>query len=624
MSEMKPKRPLARKIFWIVLVPLAFEVTFLSAILLLLNRAEREYAAEAHAGEIIAKLNLCMTDMTGMGMFTYIYLLTGSERPLNNAKRSAELMRKHIVPLQTLVANDDLATREKIDHFLKMYERSLQSVSATAAISVKRMQASPPELGTAVDKEGAVEEVRSGRESSRKVASLGNEIVSEQLQVSTLRGKSYEDFRHIVDLILKFGIAASFAISIGLAVYFNRYMRKRIDSLMSNTVLYASNQPLLPPISGDDEIAMLDKIFRESARALEEAGQRERAVLENAANVIFALDTGGRILSINHSVERLWGYRTEDCLGARLSRFVVGSDAETMSKKLAEIQRGFEGSFESQLRKADGTLTDVLWALSYSETDKTIAGVAHDISERKRMERLKLEFSDVMRRGLHVPLESIQALFKKMEASAESLPEKAVAKASSGEKEIARLMRLLDDFVDIDVSASEFSSEKLQRVNVQDLMETASMSLRDWAAKRNVTVTIERSEAMVLADGGQIVRVLVNLIANAIKFSPPESEVRVAVLQDDGYVEFQVIDLGPGIAPENQAAVFEKFKQLEQQQQQQQQTKVSGTGLGLAICQSIVSKHNGSIGVRSDGRTGSTFWFRLPAVPSSFSSGDPE
>jgi len=616
---MKPKRPLARKIFWIVLVPLAFEVTFLSAILLLLNRAEREYAAEAHAGEIIAKLNLCMTDMTGMGMFTYIYLLTGSERPLNNAKQSAEFMRKHIAPLQAMVANDDLATRERINQFLKMYERSLHSVSQTAAISVKRMQASPPELGTGVDKEGAVAEIRSGRESSHQVAGLGNEIISEQLQVSTNRGKRYDDFRRTVDLILKLGIAASFAISLGLAIYFNRYMRERIESLMSNTVLYASNKPLLPPISGEDEIAMLDKIFRESARALEEAGQRERVVLENAANVIFAMDAGGRILSINQSVERLWGYRTEDCLGARLSRFVVGSDAEAVGKKLAEIQRGAEGSFESQLRKADGTLTDVLWALSYSEIDKTIAGVAHDISERKRMERLKLEFSDVMRRGLHVPLESIQALFQRMEKSAESLPEKAVAKASSGAKEIARLMRLLDDFVDIDVNASEISRENLQRVKVQDLMETAALSLKDWAAKRSVSINSATSEAMVVADGGQIVRVLVNLIANAIKFSPPESEVKVSVLLADGCVEFQVIDRGPGIAPENQKAVFEKFKQLEQQQQ----TKVSGTGLGLAICQSIVSKHNGSIGVRSDGRTGSTFWFRLPdAGESGKSSGE--
>ncbi len=607
---MKPKRPLARKIFWIVLVPLAFEVSFLSAILLLLNRAEREYAAEAHAGEIIGKLNLCMTDMTGMGMFTYIYLLTGSERPLASAKQSAELMRQHIAPLQALVANDQSSTREKITEFLKMYEQSMRSVSTTAAISVKKMQASPPDLSMQINKEGAVEEIQSGRESSHQVANLGNKIISEQLEVSSLRGKKYEEFRHIVDLMLKMGIAVSFSISLGLALYFNRYMRKRIETLMSNTVLYASNQPLSAPIEGDDEIAMLDKIFRVSARALEETGRRERAVLQNAANVIFALDINGRIQSINQSVEKLWGYKIEECLGARLSRFVVGFDAESVKKKLAEVMRSGEGNFESQLRKADGTLTDVLWALSFSESDKTLAGVAHDISERKKIERLKLEFSDVMRRGLHVPLESIEALFKKMEASQDVLPEKAVVKAISSGREIARLIRLLDDFVDIDVSTKAFSRENFQKSRVQDLMESASVSLKDWAAKRNVTIAVEPSDAEVVADGGQIVRVLVNLVSNAIKFSPPEAEVIVMALPVDDGIEFQVVDKGPGIPPASQSAVFEKFKQLEQQPE----TKSSGTGLGLAICQSIVSKHNGTIGVRSDGSTGSTFWFRLPAI----------
>lgn len=607
---MKPKRPLARKIFWIVLVPLAFEVSFLSAILLLLNRAEREYAAEAHAGEIIGKLNLCMTDMTGMGMFTYIYLLTGSERPLANAKQSSELMRQHIVPLQALVANDESSTRVKITEFLRMYEQSMHSVSTTAAISVKKMQASPPDSSRPVNKEGAVEEIRSGRDSSHQVANLGNKIISEQLEVSLLRGKKYEDFRHIVDLMLKIGIAVSFAISLGMTLYFNRYMRKRIETLMSNTVLYASNRPLSAPIEGDDEIAMLDEIFRASARALEESGRRERAVLQNAANVIFALDIGGRIQSINQSVEKLWGYKIEECLGARLSRFVVGSDAESVKEKLAEVTRSGDGNFESQLRKADGTLTDVLWALSFSQSDRTLAGVAHDISERKKIERLKLEFSDVMRRGLHVPLESIEALFKKMEASKDVLPEKAVVKAISSGREIGRLIRLLDDFVDIDVSTKAFSRENFQKSRVQDLMESASVSLKDWAAKRNVTITVQPSEAEVVADGAQIVRVLVNLVSNAIKFSPPEAEVIVMALLVDEGIEFQVVDKGPGIAPASQSAVFEKFKQLEQQPG----TKSSGTGLGLAICQSIVSKHNGTIGVRSDGRTGSTFWFRLPAV----------
>lgn len=614
---MKAKRPLARKIFWIVLVPLVFEVSFLSAIFLLLNRAEREYQAETHAGEIIGELNLCMTDVTGVGMFTYIYLLTGSERPKRNAKRSAEQMQFHIEPLRSLVANDDSETKESVAQFIKMFEQTRRAVGATGELSVKKMIASPSESNASIDKEGAVAELRIGRESSRQVAALGDKIIGEQLKVSSIRRAKYEEFRSIVDLMLKAGVLISFAISLGLIAYFTRYVSRRISTLTSNTVLYASNRPLSPPIEGEDEIAMLDKIFRASAQTLEEAGRRERVALENAANVILSLDSSGRVISINRTVEKLWGYRVEDWLGARLSHFVVGSDAESFGNKMSEITRSGKGSFESQLRKADGSLADVLWALSMSDNERTLACVAHDISERKQIEHLKFEFSDVMRRGLHVPLDSIQALFKRMEESTETLPPRAVAKAASGQKEVSRLIRLLDEFVDIDVRTDGKGKPNFHKIYVQELVDSASSAVKDWAGKRNVTIVVKKSEANVEADGGQIVRVLVNLISNAIKFSPPEAEVKVEVEQVVDFIEFQVSDSGPGIAPENQAAVFEKFKQLDQPLQ----IKASGTGLGLAICQSIVSMHNGSIGVRSDGQSGSTFWFRLPKIQMQKESG---
>ncbi len=217
-----------------------------------------------------------------------------------------------------------------------MFEKALRAVGATGELSVKKMSVSPETTNTAVDKEGAVTELRIGRESSRQVAELGDKIIAGQLKVSSQRGARYEEFRSIVNFMLKAGVFISFAISLGLIAYFNRYVNKRISTLTSNTVLYASNRPLSSRIEGEDEIAMLGQDFQGiSSNSRRGRTKRARGIGERR-QCDFSLDSSGRIISINQTVERLWGYRVEDWLGARLSHFVVGADMESFTKWMAE------------------------------------------------------------------------------------------------------------------------------------------------------------------------------------------------------------------------------------------------------------------------------------------------
>ena len=429
----------------------------------------------------------------------------------------------------------------------------------------------------------------------------------EEVEKASLRSAGYNEMRRFLDLSLKVGITLNIMLSIAMVVYFNRSLRKRLGVLADNSLLYAANQPLLPALKGDDEIAALDKIFRKAAQALDETGRRQSIIADNTANVIFALDGNGRVLSMNKTVQRLWGIAPEDFLGARLNNFVIAGKNFDLGKKLANVVESGEGNFETRLRKSDGELIDVLWVLRWMEKDGTFAGVAHDISERKHAERITLEFSTLMRRGLQGPLDFIQGLFQEISKSRD-FSEKAKVKAASAESEISRLIKLLDDFLKIDKLADTKAKPVVQMNSTQSLMETAVLSIKDWAARKKVSAKILDSQSMVFAEGDQIVRVLINLISNAIKYSPPQSEVLISTSETDDYVEFVVSDKGPGIALQDQAKVFEKFKQLEQSHE----IKVKGTGLGLAICESIVSRHGGSIGVTSDGSTGSQFWFRLP------------
>ncbi len=110
-------------------------------------------------------------------------------------------------------------------------------------------------------------------------------------------------------------------------------------------------------------------------------------------------------------------------------------------------------------------------------------------------------------------------------------------------------------------------------------------------------------------DGARIVQLLINLVSNAIKFSPPGREIRVwAEEKDDAWVRTFVKDQGHGIPASYQQRIFERFVHVETADKRDK----GGTGLGLAICKAIVEQHGGRIGVDSEPGVGSTFWFDLP------------
>jgi signal transduction histidine kinase len=132
-------------------------------------------------------------------------------------------------------------------------------------------------------------------------------------------------------------------------------------------------------------------------------------------------------------------------------------------------------------------------------------------------------------------------------------------------------------------------------------------------AKDRPTVSIETdiTNDVITADEDRIVQVLINLISNAIKYSPDNSVVRVVGGIEGLSAKFQVIDCGPGVPKEMQHIVFERYRQLEQHKS----IKRKGFGLGLAICKSLVEKHGGKIWVESEPGKGSKFCFTIPLSP---------
>jgi signal transduction histidine kinase len=142
-------------------------------------------------------------------------------------------------------------------------------------------------------------------------------------------------------------------------------------------------------------------------------------------------------------------------------------------------------------------------------------------------------------------------------------------------------------------------------------MDNAVTLVRERASRKGVTVRIavEEQVGVIRGDERKIRQVLLNLLSNAIKFTPEGGRIQVGAVLRDGAVEVSVGDTGVGIAPEDQEAVFEEFRQVGASAAKQE-----GTGLGLTLCRKFIELHGGTIRVTSAVGAGSTFTFRLPAL----------
>jgi signal transduction histidine kinase len=170
--------------------------------------------------------------------------------------------------------------------------------------------------------------------------------------------------------------------------------------------------------------------------------------------------------------------------------------------------------------------------------------------------------------------------------------------------------RTLVDMVSslLDVSKMEAGQLELHRVgcDLAALCGAAVKTVADASGRNDVAIEAPRAPVVVEADRELVLRVLQNLIGNAVRFAPEGGKVRVGMIAEPGAVRVSVQDNGRGIAPEHHALIFEKFGQVRSDGPR------VGTGLGLTFCKLAVEAHGGRIGVDSQEGKGATFWFELP------------
>jgi signal transduction histidine kinase len=222
----------------------------------------------------------------------------------------------------------------------------------------------------------------------------------------------------------------------------------------------------------------------------------------------------------------------------------------------------------------------------------------------------KSEFLANMSHELRTPLNAIIGF-------SEVLSEKTFGELNQKQEEYSKdihasgqhLLSLINDILDLSKIEAGRMELELTAFHLPTALDNAVTLVRERAGRKSITLQTNVDERLgeVRADERKIRQVVLNLLSNAIKFTPEGGRIEVATLPKDGFVEVSVSDTGVGIAPEDQEAIFQEFRQVGTAEK-----KAEGTGLGLTLCRKFVELHGGRIWVKSQVGVGSTFTFTIP------------
>jgi len=270
---------------------------------------------------------------------------------------------------------------------------------------------------------------------------------------------------------------------------------------------------------------------------------------------------------------------------------------------------GLEGYY----RRPDQTLFPVMlqgMRIDNKDSDPVIWLITEDMSERKKVDRMKSEFISTVSHELRTPLTSITgALGLITNGAAGPLPEKAGELAKIAYRNSQQLSFLINDLLDIEKLMAGKMPFITGTYPLADIVSEAVENIQPFAVERKVTVRItELAQVQVQVDRQRFSQAFINLLSNGIKFSPPGTSVEVFTRQVDHRIRLCIRDQGEGIPLDFHDRIFQKFSQADSSDQRSK----SGTGLGLAITRELMANMGGKVDYESVPGQGATFWLEIP------------
>ena len=354
---------------------------------------------------------------------------------------------------------------------------------------------------------------------------------------------------------------------------------------------------------------LLEKVEANSARMT--------AIFDSAQDGLLTFNRSGTVESMNRAGQAMFGYGPTETLGRDAGLLLdIPESGQVFLDRLGGGQDIGQGlTRELVARRKDGTTFPAEVSLGRFDlpSGAYVVAAVRDMSERRRVEEMKSEFVATVSHELRTPLTSISgALGLLVGGAAGEFPERAARLVGIANANCQRLVRLINDILDIEKIESGQMTFDAIPLDLADLARSATESMQGLANGLDVVLEISAPEpAMVRGDADRLTQVIANLLSNAVKFSPRGETVEVSVTASDvGRVRLSVRDHGSGVPDAFRERIFSKFAQADGSDTR----RLGGTGLGLAICREIVERHGGRISFDSAPDQGAVFHVDLPAL----------
>lgn len=433
---------------------------------------------------------------------------------------------------------------------------------------------------------------------------VGNEVAAQGNQASE---KNLATLRLVREYLYVALIVSSLG-GIFLAWLVGQLAYKPISHILANAAAMASNKTLKPLSSGPPELMAIDNALREIDRKLSHANSRQHSLYQLSPAFLLELSESGQIIKGNEIVSQWLDF------DERKQFFDFFEGAHRL-----RLESQFELARESKSRRVFRLSADQLlsfpshtqWTITYNDQSHSYFCVAHDITDSTNIEQLRDQISRYLTIELGAPLKTIASLIAQtkqltLSEGRDSWTNKQLLGISNNVERLTNLLNQLDHSTD----PSNLEQATTQGVCSNKIaINHATEAVRSLAQAKAVQIIAKVEWAMVRATESELERVLINLISNAIKYTPEGSRIEILSHPENEMVRFTVVDQGSGIPEHSRQEVFAPFKQLANAKA----VASPSTGLGLSVCKTIVERGGGKIWVENGKSGGAAFNFLLLA-----------
>jgi NtrC-family two-component system sensor histidine kinase KinB len=425
--------------------------------------------------------------------------------------------------------------------------------------------------------------------------------------------------------------ATAMIVGISFSLFLSRLISRPVTEL-KNAVMHLAqgDYTVQVPVGGAGELALLAESFNLMAEKLKHfhdlnidqilaEKRKSEAIIRSVDDGLVVVDEKLLITNINPKATSIFGVDPEEALGnhilevVRDDRIFQALKASLETGQPPRLTEGEDILTVQHDEESQHYQTAILPMRSKAGIIPGAVLVLRDITRLKELDRLKSEFVMTASHELRTPLTSIgMSVSLLMESAAAKLTDQERELLDVCHEEVNRLKALVNDLLDLAKIEAGKLELSLEPVAPGFLSLQASTMIKTQADAKGIALTVEVPEDLpeVLADSNKIVWVLVNLLANAVRYTSAGGHVWLRGERLGDMVQLKVQDDGPGVPREMQSRIFDKFVRLDQGE------ATSGSGLGLAISKEIIRAHRGVIWLESEPGQGSTFTFTLPLASS--------